>query len=301
MKILFFADPHLQPKGPATRKDNYADAILGKLEQISALTFTEGVDLTVCLGDLFHHKDPSRTPYWLLNKTYQILSSFDPRVRIVLGNHDLQSAGPASLDRQPVGVLIEAGALIHGEDLEINGRAVTFIDHQPKILAHLREYHTVTHYGGVLLTHADITNDGRFGTISWDEASKWGYDYIIYGHMHEFIKEKKVRKTTFLSVPTVSRGAIPTIEDPKHPAVVTVDFATHEVKFIKLQAAKKEDIFDYAAHELKKNTMHEIETFVASASDIQLKSGSIAKALEQLKEKLDPPVYTLMMTYLEDM
>jgi len=301
MKILFFADTHLQPKGPATRKDDYAHAILGKLEQISALAFTEGVDLTICLGDLFHHKDPSRTPYWLLNETYKILESFDPPVRIVLGNHDLQSAGPASLDRQPIGLLIEAGVLDHDQELTINGRAVTFIDHQPKILPHLREVHSVTVSGGVLLTHADITNDGRFGTLSWDEASKWGYDWIIYGHMHEFIKEKKVRKTIFLSAPAMSRGAIPTLKDPKHPAVVTVDFDTDEVKFIKLQAAAKKDIFDYAAHEMKKNAMFEIETFVASASDIQLKSGSIANALVQLKGTLDPPVYDFMMTYLEDM
>lgn len=304
MKFLYFADPHLQPKGPPSRKDDYAETILWKLAQISVIAKREKVDQVFCLGDLFHHKDPNRTPPWLLVRTMEVLSTFGPPVFMVMGNHDLQSAGPATVPRQPVGVLIQAGLLYYQEEpYEIDNFLFHPFHHLPKMKDALR-HHTPAisaEHKNILLTHADISPTGRFETVAYSEMVNWGYDYIFYGHMHELLPVHMLMKPKIICVPAVARGSIPTTDTRTPPAIVIHDTDDDGFRFIELEHMPQEDLFRFEEHELKKITKRELEQFVATADSLQLNTTSIASALAQIKGELDTGVYSILVEYLEDL
>ena len=304
MKFLYFADPHLQPKGPASRKDDYAASILCKLEQIAEIARDEKVDQVFCMGDLFHHKDPGRTPPWLLIRMMEILTKFRPPVFIILGNHDLQSAGPASVLRQPIGILIKAGFLYYQEEpYEIGNYLFHPFHHLPKMKDALR-HHTPAiskEHKNVLLTHADITPTGRYGTVAYSELVNWGYNYIFYGHMHELLPVHMLLNPKIVCVPAVARGSIPTIDTLTPPAIVIHDTDEDAFRFIELEHIPADELFRFDEHELKKIAKQDLEQFVATADSLQLKTTSIATALATLEQELDPDVYSLLVEYLEDL
>ena len=104
-----------------------------------------------------------------------------------------------------------------------------------------------------------------------------------------------------MSVPSISRGSIPDIVDPSHPAVVIFSSATEKIVFYSLKAPPNSEIFDYETHDLTKNALKQVAAFVSSVSQVKLKSGSIALALQGLKGGLEPDVWDLLMTYMDEL
>ena len=85
MRILYFTDPHLSGKSPASRKDIYYQTTFKKMTEIGEIAKNESADLIICGGDLFH------SPVVSLNyagKIAQIIKSWSKPVIVVPGNHD---------------------------------------------------------------------------------------------------------------------------------------------------------------------------------------------------------------------
>lgn len=311
MRALLFGDVHLAPRGPASRIDDYAQAILAKLKRVAELSFEHSVDASFCMGDLFHHKDPGRTPHWLVLETIRILRQFKQRPYLILGNHDLQSVGPESLWKQPVGILVESGELLRNDrPLLFDGGRVQFrlVDYHPEMESHLlalpREEDSRGGSTHILLTHAAITEDPRYGGIEPARLSDKGFHLIAWGHMHQRLPLLMAGNTMFCSVPAVSRGSIPTERIHPIPAVILLDTEGQDnghfkLTTIDLPCASVEEVFRLEDHLLRRATEDQLKIFVSSVSDLQLKSGSIASAVERIKGTLEPDIYALLMEYLE--
>lgn len=81
--LLLIGDPHLASRNPGFRKDDYPNAILGKLRWSLDYAATERL-LPVILGDLFHW--PRDNANWLLTEVLQLFLGRE--VLSVTGNHD---------------------------------------------------------------------------------------------------------------------------------------------------------------------------------------------------------------------
>lgn len=85
-RIGIIGDIHYSDKNPVARLDNYGDAIINKLLEVSALVSNKELDVVVCVGDLFHRPEVSIVE---LIKIVNVFDTFDCPVHIVPGNHDI--------------------------------------------------------------------------------------------------------------------------------------------------------------------------------------------------------------------
>jgi DNA repair exonuclease SbcCD nuclease subunit len=51
MKLIFFTDPHITDKTPASRTDNYPESLLKKFQTLCADIIKHGPDYVICGGD----------------------------------------------------------------------------------------------------------------------------------------------------------------------------------------------------------------------------------------------------------
>lgn len=112
IEILTVGDPHLSDKAPVNTTDSYTDDILEMLIWIADTAKARKSSAVVLLGDIFHHKAPTRNSHALVQKMIDVISYFkklDVPIWAVVGNHDLTSDRMDSLPSQPLGVLFKAG------------------------------------------------------------------------------------------------------------------------------------------------------------------------------------------------
>lgn len=111
-KIITVGDPHLSDKAPVNVVDSYTEDIIGQLLWIADEAVRQEADAVVLLGDVFHHKSPSRNSHALVQKMIDVVHYFQNReipLWCVVGNHDLTNDRLESLPSQPLGVLFKAG------------------------------------------------------------------------------------------------------------------------------------------------------------------------------------------------
>src|SRR5690606_16770357 len=108
-------DIHLSDRPPASCTESYTDDILEMLSFVAKVEKALKVDAVVWAGDIFHHKQPSRTSHATVLKLAKVAQEYN-NLWVVTGNHDIQSDRLDSLEKQPLGVLYEAGVL-----KELNG------------------------------------------------------------------------------------------------------------------------------------------------------------------------------------
>ena len=108
MRALIVNDPHLADRPPSMRVEGYADHILAKLQ----FTTTIESDIVIFSGDVCNLKAPTRTSHALVQRMCDIIRAYNRPVYIVVGNHDMQHDRLESLEKQPLGVLFKAGAIM---------------------------------------------------------------------------------------------------------------------------------------------------------------------------------------------
>lgn len=112
VKIITVGDPHLSDKAPINVVDSYTDDILDQLIWIADESARLDVSAVVLLGDVFHHKSPSRNSHALVQKMIDVVHYYQRKnvpLWCVVGNHDLTNDRLESLPSQPLGVLFKAG------------------------------------------------------------------------------------------------------------------------------------------------------------------------------------------------
>ena len=111
MRIGFVGDLHAADTAPQSRKDNYYDAILTKMDGIKALVKQWDIDGLVWLGDIFHQKKSARVSDRLRRDLIFRFQDMGAHNFVVPGNHDMNPKGVEGLDHQPLGTLEAAGAI----------------------------------------------------------------------------------------------------------------------------------------------------------------------------------------------
>ncbi len=110
MKLVFVGDIHIADNPPLGRVEGYKEQIFAKLSAIRNIC-SDYDAIPVFLGDVYHLKRPDRVSHQLTQEMIAGLRLFTEKPLVVPGNHDMGPAGLASLDRQPLGTLLQAGVI----------------------------------------------------------------------------------------------------------------------------------------------------------------------------------------------
>jgi DNA repair exonuclease SbcCD nuclease subunit len=297
LKLLLFADAHLRAKGPPSRIDDYPYAILGKIAFVRDLAEQYGVDATIFLGDLFHFKDPSRTPPWLLSAAIRVFRSFPTPPYILLGNHDLQSGGVVSLGRQPIDVLLQAGVVARVARTYFKSHALTFLDYDSLVALQFDGLLPSPEPGmvNILFTHLDMGVLGSDSVVAYDQLCGRGYDMVFNGHMHKRVAPRDIGATRLFQVPAIARPAIPQ-EGEERPCVVYVEDS--RVDLIEVPHRPTSEIFRLEEASDARDSQSEIAAFVAQVSALNLATTQ-SDMLAPLMGKVDPLVIDCIREFLD--
>jgi DNA repair exonuclease SbcCD nuclease subunit len=222
-KILIFGDLHLADRPPGGRVDDYATTVLGKLQEIGSLCEREGAGLALSLGDWFHIKQPNRVSHHLVRKTIEVCQAFPCEIWGVYGNHDISPDG--TFDRQPLGVLQEAGAVQVPREAVLfaefwlvprpyNASAEGVHDGQTdpsyySLADEERELIAKNPAPVIGLAHGSIVGPGDSRPYPWVNVDQIpgleDYDLFISGHLHECLGVVQVGKTIFANPGSIGR------------------------------------------------------------------------------------------------
>ena len=110
-RFLVVNDPHVSDRPPLGREATYCEDMLDKLVQVRDIAEEYNCAAVLQSGDLFHVKRAPYVSHYLVARLIDLYHEYPCQVLAIAGNHDLSSAGMASLGRQPLGVLAEAGVI----------------------------------------------------------------------------------------------------------------------------------------------------------------------------------------------
>jgi len=294
VKAAIVADTHLRVKGPPSRRGDYREQILAKLEYSLSYAEERGA-IWVHLGDVFHFKNPSRTPVSLILEMYELFARFSCPKYVIFGNHDMQTQGLRSVRSQPLGLLVAVGALNHVEEIELEGIKLRFLDYEVSPGQFL-EY--VTHLDGDVLFCHQMIKDVKQSEedIAYSELASGGFSLVFFGHTHASAELRKVGSTLVVRVPSMARASIPTEDRGLRPSFLYWD--GDQISEVIPPHVPSEDLFLFEEYEIKKEVRSEMEDFLEAAHGLVLKPASLVGAVLELRDSLDKATYDMLMEYL---
>lgn len=240
IKLLFVGDIHYSLSNPASRSDNYHQAIVRKLHEIMELTIANQVSGVFFTGDFFHKKRPS---FHEANSFIDIFKSFEVPVYGIFGNHDIFNMD--SIAKRAAGSMIASeaimlldGAPVVWQDLrlQVSGKSFSIASNEfpHKEVKNLRKIH---------LTHLDIylTNPGsHIPHLSHKYLREnLHYDILFNGHVHNDpgAPKKRIGKTMVYNLGSIGRVASNETHQPK-VLLLTVTKKAMKEKIIELKSAR---------------------------------------------------------------
>lgn len=119
IRIVTSSDEHLCEINPGYRVGSYRDDILTKLEWQGKFARSVNADIVARAGDFIHIKAANKTTYGTMTKVANIHGAYHCETAVIAGNHDMSYNDPSTLDRQPLGFLMESGVFKPLHDREI--------------------------------------------------------------------------------------------------------------------------------------------------------------------------------------
>lgn len=319
-KLLIVNDPHIADQPPLGRIDNYAQSILAKLVEVNEIAEREKVDKIIYTGDIFQSKRANRVTHWLVNQLMTVLDGL-----LVLGNHDLSSAGVDGVGRQPIWTLVEAGNLALLDDIVVIGDVALVGRHWSTERAGDPTYYALTSEERerltclrkqdkvkcvVLVCHAPMLPPGDqriYDSFGVDKVDLAGIDAVVSGHIHErlgihLVSYDADRSAYFANVGSISRLARTQANYARTPEVLLLDTDNEELlKAIRLKSVLPiGQIFEGRESDDGPEVSDEMAALVDRlAEGLQLEDRSLPELLAEFGE-IEEPVMKLVLAYLEE-
>lgn len=321
VSFLFVGDVHLRDGDPQSRTPGYCDQILEKLVECGEHARTYDVDFVAFSGDIFHHKEPNRTSHKLVRRAMGILQDYPCERFACVGNHDLTADRIETLERQPLGNLIQSKAITKVEEL-VYGPVWLGFSHYHVDYEELPSYSPFGAASGlgisyrVLFTHGALLPESYYflgQSIRYPQVLQLGIDLYCNGHIHDDLGVKKVRGSDviFAAPGSLSRGAVHEYNLTRQVSVLLVrieredERVVSKFKLIPIAAARPAtEIFSLEEIKRKKSKQEEIEAFVRRLSEeasSEVVETSLTDALTAYcgEMEITPEVTNCAMGYLE--
>jgi predicted phosphodiesterase len=327
-RIICVGDIHLSDRPPASCKEGYTDDILDMLSHVAKLEKALKVDAVVWAGDIFHHKQPSRTSHATVLKLAKVAQQYD-NLYVVTGNHDIQSDRLDSLEKQPLGVLYEAGVL-----KELNGWHPTLpifgVPWQQRWLAPGTPWEAFQGWRdkmyklnrsdndgsernlveSLVITHAPIYPPTVADNVLFElvplageggMSEAMGYaGSLYYGHIHEPHYKFTVEGVEYANMGAISRGSL---HEYNLARKIQVAFWTPEHGFVPIDIPHKpaSEIFKLAEAQEKKTEKLSLDSFLSEVGSATLDISSTGSIIEHVRRMdIDEPVKAKSVELLEE-
>lgn len=263
-KVLYFSDPHMSDHNPASRIDNYSEAIFKKLEQIGGVCKKLKVDLVLCAGDWFGTKTATRNSHRLIRRSIATFKDFGCDVVGILGNHDISWARLDSIEKQPIGVLEASGAItlvnsLEGKEyvkqigsLTIRVGGIPYqtelnLEEAKKCLGRKgADFCFNLFHCSAARTAGNMFSERIFG---YPEFLDIDTDVFMFGHWHKYQGVEKLehegKEKYFVNIGALSRGSLTEEELERLPKIVLFDLAPGKIdyKIANLKCTPSEECF----------------------------------------------------------
>lgn len=295
MKVAVVGDLHLADNPPSLRVDNYKEAILNKVRFILHSSLNEGVSAVCFLGDIFHKKIPSHNSHSLIRELISILNDNPLPKLTIAGNHDI-SGTEQNLQKQPISVLVESGAVQFVTDkmfyldggsfkLGIYGHHYTTSKDNKN---NIEEYNPPENDADIILGlfHQMILPDGMSffeNYINFSDMHSLPIDIVAVGHYHGGFEPalQSSKGKWFLNPGAVSRGSSDDTTLNRQPkfTILNIDYAAGNKVIssydVQIPVEPAESVFDVNKVERRKE-LSKLKDFVNKLSDIEMNTSEIS-------------------------
>lgn len=303
VRLLWRSDVHLSDRAPASRKDDWAEAVFAKLDQVRAVAHKAAVHAVLDGGDYFHTKSPSRNSHRLVRATAEHHASYPCPIYCTPGNHDNIHGDYSFLHQQPLGVLYAAGVFQrlydeHEAVFDEGGVKVRVVG----VPYHGRSYDTgrlnairkgdedylvcVAHLlaseaGGSMFENEDV--------LRYKDLTRYAPDLWLFGHWHKDQGVTTIGDKRFVNLGAMTRGALVQDEVERRPAIALLVFDKDGVKVrtARLKVQPAEDVFDMGAKVRAEAREMTIDAFVSSVAEALVETRG--DSLEDVVKGLDVP------------
>lgn len=107
-KIVIVGDTHFSPKTPVSRKDDYPNTLLDKLDSLLELCIKENATDCIFLGDLINANQMTIEYLVKLYTHFIAFKSNNIQLHTCLGNHDLPYSNEEYLDKSAISLFINS-------------------------------------------------------------------------------------------------------------------------------------------------------------------------------------------------
>jgi len=277
LSFIFRTDVHASDRSPESWKGDYPAEIWSSLEQIGKMT--DGITAVLDGGDFFHVKAPNRNSHDLTRRVTAIHKLYKCPVYSIMGNHDISHNNIESLDRQPLGVIYEAGVFRHlkEEVFKVDDLQVRVVGVSYKLDLTLDELLAIQKKPGdnflIAVVHALATEMPSAKVEEFLKESVFRYSDLVtpngpdlwsFGHWHKDQGVVNIKGKYFVNQGAVSRGALTHENTQRIPQVTLMEFSLSgiKVKALPLNVAPAEEVFDFEKKERVESERHSIDAFI---------------------------------------
>lgn len=300
-KIIFAGDLHLSPRVPASRKDDYPETLLNKLDSLRQLAIQKDVSDIVFLGDLFNTKHMTLA-YFI--KCFQKFKAIDDQgivLHTCIGNHDITYDNDSTLEESAIKLLFDSGVLdtksvFTRDNVSVYLYNFTQLTSELPKPTNLGQYNVLVGHYFYLTGFNDIEH-----TLSPQQCEQLSYNAYVLGHDHTpytpvIQKDYQVHRPGSLS-----RGTSQTCQVQRDEInVVLLDTQSHQFTYEHLpNVLPSKDVYR-EANLIDKYTLSSIsESLQDLLKDLTFNNSSdIFETLHQIP--MDTKVKELIISYLNN-
>ena len=234
-KMMLVGDVHLSPRIPVSRKDDYPETLLNKLDSLRQLAIQNDVSDVIFLGDMFNTKHMTLSYF---TKCFIKLKAFDDQgitLHTVVGNHDILYDNESTLEESPMMLLFESDIIdvrpvFTKEDTTVY--LYNFTKPIEDITAPLKseEYNILVGHYFYLTGFNDVHH-----TLTPTDCTNLKYNAYVLGHDHTPYSPVKLKGYEVHRPGSLSRGTSQTCHvNRDNIQVVLFDTKTHTFDYVNL-------------------------------------------------------------------
>lgn len=307
--LLTVGDVHLADRTPASRKDDYKIETFNELRMIARLAVKENAAAVLFTGDIFHEKSAKMNSHSLVREAISVFSSFPCPAYSIVGNHDISYNRMETLEKQPLGVLFESGALKHLKretigEFEVVG--VDFDEHATYESLKPKKTHTDGKLVAVCHVYAEPVERDLFGepVFGYDKIGDGSdVDVYVFGHYHHDQGIVHIGDKRFVNIGSLSRGSLNKENLDREVKIGKLSVGKDGkvlCEELKLPVRPATEIFDIEKKKAIEEKENEIEQFVASLGKANLFESLSSLETTIRSMELESSVKTRVEQYLNN-
>ena len=266
-KVAIIGDTHFSPKTPVSRKDDYPNTLLKKLNSLFTLCLDKGVTDCIFLGDLINCNQ--MTVEYLI-KLYDGLLRFKQAgisLHTLIGNHDLPHGNKEYLENSAISLLLRT---VFDQKDFILGDTIFVLENYYMTVDNLKGVETENISTKIFCGHYFYLNgfNDTAHTLSPELCKELGYNMYFLGHDHTPYEPLKVNGYEVHRPGSFSRATSDTCQVTRDNIQICLyDVATCKVEYVDIpNVLPSKDVYKEAKL-IEKMTVSNIDTTLSEDID----------------------------------